>query len=142
MRLNLPSLKLCFWVAHGVVDEASSSSSSSPMRAVVPTGSSDHSMPVVVRFSPTLPGSTGWPSACSRSMASIAEQAHGAVRPAVDGVLAVLVALEAELADPRPFDRQLGHAAGRHVDLHHAAVRRALLDAAHGADAKRVRRDP
>ncbi len=42
-----------------------------------------------------------------------------------------LVAFEAELSYPRPVDRQLGHASGRNADLDHAAISRALLDAAH-----------
>ena len=70
MRLKLPSLKLPVCVAHGVVEPEISISSVLPILARVPTGSSDHSIPAVVRFSPAAPGVIGCPSDCSRSMTS------------------------------------------------------------------------
>ena len=74
MRLISPPRKFGRCVSHGMAGFTSSRRSRSPMRARVPAGSCDHSMPVVVRFSPTLPGSTRWPSSRSRSMASTAKR--------------------------------------------------------------------
>jgi hypothetical protein len=51
-----------------------------------------------------------------------AEERHGPVRPAVDEPVAVGVALQPELSDPRPVDGQLRHAARRDVHLEHASV--------------------
>ena len=58
--------------SHGPAAALSSSTGRpGPIASRVPTGSPDSSMPVVVRFSPTEPGSIGWPSAWTRSIASM-----------------------------------------------------------------------
>ena len=59
--------------SHGPAAALSSSTGPAPVPIVsrVPIGSPDSSMPVVVRFSPTEPGSMGWPSAWTRSIASM-----------------------------------------------------------------------
>ena len=117
MRLKLPSLKLRVCVAHGVVDEDTSSSTSSPTRTRVPTGRSDHSMPLVVRFSPAPARLDGVTFRLQALDDLHAEQAHRAMRPAMDRVLAVRVAVEAEPAHPGTVDRSLGHATAADVDL-------------------------
>ena len=46
-----------------------------------------------------------------------AQDRHGAMRPAVHGLLALAVAFHAVTRDARGGDRQLRHATGRNVDL-------------------------
>ena len=88
----------------------------SPIAARVPTGSAAHSIPSVVRFSPAAPGSMGGrrPGPADRLEG---EEGDRPVRPAVDGVVALGVALEPERTDPGPLDAQLRHATGRDADL-------------------------
>ena len=74
IRPDLPRTKTCLITSHGFAGDAISSSSSSPIASCAPTGRRAISIPTVVRFSPTAPGSIACPSAWTRSIASRASR--------------------------------------------------------------------
>ena len=75
IRPDFPAVNAPLMTSHGLAGPEISRTTSSPIASRAPTSSSDSSIPAVVRFSPTDPGPTpGWPSARTRSIASLARR--------------------------------------------------------------------
>ena len=120
MRLTSPRRKLGRCVSQGMAGSASSSTTSSP---IADAGTDRQPRPLDAAGGQVLTD----PARLDRVALDLQtlddldrEEADGTRRPAMDGVLAVRVALEAEPADVRAGHGALGHAAIRDADLEHA----------------------
>ena len=122
IRPDLPPTNTCLITSHGLAGAGDLEQQLVADRQPRPTGRQRELDPAVVRFSPTEPGSIAWPSAWTRSIASMASRQTARCGPPWTGVVVVGVAVEPVPSDPRLLDGQLRDAARRDVDLEDLAV--------------------